>query len=123
MESPSEYLCTFHFSGLPKHMTITKSGDCCVDSTIKIEVPNDLFSNHLLRTFSTMQPGGFNFPKTFFDENNDVYQRNVEGFLALLKSCMLNHSGLNTSARNANTQDDLSGKSTPHDHGSEDKSK
>ena len=129
--------CTFHFTGppekLPNKLTISTvtSSDCGVDAkteTKTIEVPSEVLSDHLLLAFSKLDPQfTFNLPETFFDQNIETYQRNVEGFLELIRLCLLQllvgqSESLTAGERNNinNTQDDLSGKrSAPR--GSEEK--
>ena len=122
-------ICTWSFrltgppEEFPNKLTISVSSDCANDrgvdtktETKTVEVPGDVFSDHLLLEFSKLGP------KTFFDQN---YQRNIEGFLKLIGSCLLQpleagqSDSLTVGERNNNTQDDLSAKSAPH--GSEDK--
>ena len=129
MGAPSEFCSfTFHFHGLPKHVTITKSTGCLNDDDVNlnlIEVPvsTELFSNRLL-TFpqvpshicSVQAPScSVSLPSIFFDGNSDVYEKNVKRFLTFLESYLLSQSGLNISE----STDDLSAKPLPH--GSEDK--
>ena len=62
------------------------------------------------------------FPKIFFDQNSGIYQRNVDGFLKLLRLCLVQPVGqsesLRVDERKSDTQDNLSAKSAPN--GSED---
>lgn len=117
-------------------MKITKSNDYCIDDTedstrdstitqVTIEVPGtELFSDNLLQDFSKTQPCSVCLPKTFFDEDNETYQRNIKGFSTLIGLCLQSHesqgeSGFNVTTNNSRHHEVLSAKSVPY--GSEDR--
>ena len=112
MEAPSEVcVCTFDFTGLPKLMRTTK---CLHDGTksteVSIEVSCESFTDtDLLLALSQMPSCSISFPRMFFDQNIDIYKRNIENIFAVLQSCLLSQSGL--SERSTNIQDDPSAKS------------
>ena len=120
-------ICTYTFyftvppEGPSNKLTTTISSDHGVD-TKSIEVPGEVLSDDLLLAFSKLDPFTFSFPKIFFDQNSGIYQRNVDGFLKLLRLCLVQPVGqsesLRVDERKSDTQDNLSAKSAPN--GSED---
>ena len=121
--------CTVNFTGppegLPKKLAITMMGSDRGVDTNSIDLPSEVLPDDLLLAFSKLDPFTFSFPRTFFDQNSGIYQRNVEGFLTLLRLCLQRPVGesqsLRVNERKSNTQeDDLSANSAPN--GSEDRS-
>ena len=106
-------LCTFtvDFTELPKLVKITS--ECFNGDTKSIEVSEacKIFTNQLIAAFSLLPSCSITLPKVFFDQNNDIYQKHIQGFLDVLRLCLLSQSGLNISERSDKTEDDLLAKS------------
>ena len=124
-------VCTynFNFTGLPE------SVNCCLsdnyDDPILIDTAENAteLPNDLLLMLSKIRSCTISFPKMFFNQNGDIYQRNVAGFLSLLRTCLLSQSGRNeVRIQNLNQTDNLIRGGNQEDlqaafHNSEDKNR
>lgn len=88
MEAHDESLIyTFNLSGEePQLIEISNSND------------HELLPESLL-AFSSKLWCRASFPTAFFDQDNEAYQKNVNGFVALLQLCLLNKRGLKPSEK------------------------
>ena len=104
----SAEVCTFNFNftGLPECLKFTKSVNyirSLIDNDpILINTAENAteLNEDLLQMLSKMPSCTISFPKMFFNQNSDTYQRNVTGFLSLLQTCLLSQSGRNLSETN-----------------------
>ena len=82
MGAPTGEVCTYSFR-LSEHKTIKKS--------------KELLSDQLFQAFSNIPPSNLSFPKVFFDQDTEIYQRNIKGYVVVLEEWLLNYYKLNVS--------------------------
>ena len=122
METPSDICFSIDFSGLPKvgfrKLNITSNE--LIDYSVDLR-ETTFHSDDLLLTLAKMPKCSITFPKAFcYQNSDDHYQRNVEGFLKVLELCLLNQSGLNINERSNNTPQDDYFDLSAAPHGSDD---
>ena len=90
---------TFDFTELPESVKITEQSITGENAEL-IKLPKGLLSDDLLAV-SKLLSCRVSFPTTFFDQNNEVLQRNIKQFLSLLKVCLLNKCGVKVGEKTA----------------------